>query len=55
MNRCQSIRKEEDFGTKVYSSGTNDKQKNTSGLTALVVDDSPIVLTFAAAMLGQLG
>lgn len=55
MNNCQSIRHERGIGSGARSSRASGKQKITNGLTALVVDDNPNTLRFAAAMLENLG
>lgn len=43
------------MASELQSSGTSARQKTTPGLTALAVDDNPVMLEMAAGMLKELG
>jgi CheY-like chemotaxis protein len=55
MSGCPSTCREGSFGAKAIISGINCTQKATNSLTALIVDDNPIVLECTAAMLKKIG
>lgn len=55
MNGAQSNRRQGASAPELRTSGKSGRQKTTHGLTAMAVDDDPVVLQLAADMLKELG
>ncbi len=55
MKVAQSTGRRGALPTELQTSGTRGRQEITPGLTALAVDDNPVVLELAAGMLNELG